>query len=93
MVNRDLERNYHNNHNIFFEGIDRNYRNYHNYLIAIVLRTGIIIIILEVRFTQSIMVDYGNYGNFCRIWTIMGIMGISVRYGLLWELRGFLSRK
>ena len=79
MVNRDMERNYHNNHNIFFERIDRNYRNYHKFLIIILLRTGKIIIILGVRFTQSIMDNYGNYGNFCRIWIIMGITEISVK--------------
>ena len=72
MVNRDMERNYHNNHNIFFEGIDRNYRNYHNFLIAIVLRTGKIIIILGVRLLWELreflsdMDNYGNYGNFCQ---------------------------
>ena len=80
MVNRDMERNYHNNQKFsVIERIDRNYRNYHKFLISIVLRTGKIIIILGVRFTQSIMVDYGNYGNFCRIWIIMGITGISVK--------------
>ena len=82
MVNRDMERNYHNNHNIFFERIDRNYRNYHKFLITIVLRTGKIIIILGVGVNQSIMDNYGNFGNFChfcRIWIIMGIMGISVK--------------
>ena len=45
MVNRDMERNYHNNHNIFFERFERNYRNYHKFLISIVLRTGKIIVI------------------------------------------------
>ena len=79
MVNRDIERNYHNNQKFsVIERIDRNYRNYHKFLITIVLRTGKIIIILGVGVNQSIMDNYGNFGNFCQIWIIMGIMEISV---------------